>query len=61
MGKNDFRHGFVGTMGFWPRSMWKMGFWPWVLGKKNKKKYGDIGCGMLWVFGDFKVWLGFGI
>ncbi|KAK7827057.1 glutamyl-trna(gln) amidotransferase subunit b [Quercus suber] len=40
MGKNDFQHGSVGTMGFWP----------WALGKKNKKKYGDFGCGMLGVF-----------
>nr|POE69860.1 hypothetical protein CFP56_29444 [Quercus suber] len=41
------------------------GFWPWVLGKKNKKKYGDFrgvahcgsleisGCGNALGFGDF--------
>ena len=38
MGKNDFRHGSTGNIGFWLGFIGKMGFWPLVLRKKNMKK-----------------------
>ena len=37
MGKNDFRHGSTGNIGFWVGVIGKLGFWRLVLWKKNMK------------------------
>ena len=50
MGKNDFRHGFIGNIGFWLGFMGKMGFKE----KEHEKSMEILGvacCGSLEISG----------
>ena len=55
MGKNDFRHGSTGNIGFWLGIMGKMGFWPMGFREeeheKSMKILGVACCGSLEISG----------